>query len=113
MDRRFDRLERTKADRIDLRRFASKKDLRRFATQKDVRRFATRAELRREVANLRGEMRLWAADIKRHFDVVAEGFDAKLQKLADGVAEIAAIKLHVAHHGAVLDEHETRTKRAS
>lgn len=99
MDRRFDRLERTKADKRDLRRFATKKDFRRFATKtkKDLRRFATKAE-----------MRLWRVDIKRYFDVVAEGLEEKLQKVADGVAQIAAVQLHVAHHAKVLDEHETR-----
>ena len=97
MDRRFDRLERTKADKLDLRRFATTKDLRRFATKKDLRRFATKTE-----------MRLWSVDIKRQFHVIAEGLEEKLQKVADGMAEIAAIRLHVSHHDKVLDEHETR-----
>ena len=88
MDRRFDRLERTKADKLDLRRFATKKDLRRFPTKT--------------------EMRLWRVDIKRHFHVIAEGLEEKLQKVADGVAQLAAIRLHVSHHDKVLDEHETR-----
>ncbi len=88
MDRRFDRLERTKADKADLRRFATKKDLRRYATKKDLQRFAT--------------------EIKRHFNVVAEGLEEKIQKVADGVSQIAAIQLHVVHHAKVLDEHETR-----
>ena len=52
MDRRFDRLERMKADRVDLGRFATKKDLRRFATKWDLRRVATKSE-----------MRLWAVEI--------------------------------------------------
>ena len=47
MDRRFDRLQRTKADKTDLQRFATKKDLRRFATKADLRRFATKEDLQR------------------------------------------------------------------
>jgi hypothetical protein len=151
MDRRFDRLERTKADKHDLRRFAikkhlqrfatkkdlqrfatkkdlrrfatkkdlrrfaTKKDLRRFATKKDLRRFATKKDLRRFATkkdlrrfSTKTEMRLWSVDIKRYFDVVAEGLEEKLQKVADGVADIAAMQLHIAHHDKVLDEHETR-----
>ena len=88
MDRRFDRLERTKADKSDLRRFATKKDLRRFATKTDLGRFAI--------------------DIRRHFAVVAKDLEDKIQKVADGVAAVNAISLHVSHHGKGLDEHETR-----
>ena len=115
MDRWFDRLDRTKADRADLRqvvtkreslRFATKEDLRRFATRKDLRRFATKRDLGRFAT--KKEMRLWAIDIKRHFDIVAESLEEKLRKVADGVADIAAIQLHVGHHGKVLDDHETR-----
>jgi hypothetical protein len=36
MDRRFDRLQRTKADKADLQRFATKDDLKRFATKDDL-----------------------------------------------------------------------------
>jgi len=35
MDRRFDRLQRTKADKADLQRFATKDGLKRFATKDD------------------------------------------------------------------------------
>ena len=115
MDRRFDRLERTKADKADLRQFvtkreslcfATKKDLRRFATKQDLRRFATKRDLGRFAT--KREMRLWAVDIKRHFDIVAESLEDKLRKVADGVADIAAIQLQVAHHSKALDDHETR-----
>jgi hypothetical protein len=142
MDRRFDRLERTKADKSDLRRFATKKDLRRFATRKDLRRYATRKDLRRFATRkdlrrfatrkdlrrfatkkdlrrfatktdlrryaTRNDLRRFAVDIKRHFDVVVESLDDKIQRLADGVAEVNAIKLRGLHHDRVLDEHETR-----
>jgi hypothetical protein len=47
MDRRFDHLERTKADKSDLSRFATKDDLRRFATKDDLKRFATKDDLKR------------------------------------------------------------------
>lgn len=90
IDRRFTRLDRTKADR------------------RDLRRYATRSDVRREFRALRRDMRLWAVDIKRHFDVVAEGLEEKLQKVAEGVSEIPAIKVHLAHHDRVLDDHEAR-----
>jgi hypothetical protein len=124
MDRRFDRLERTKADKRDLRRFATKtglrqfatrKDLQRFATKKDLQRFATKKDLRRFASKkdlqrfaTKMEMRLWIVDIKRYFKVVAEGLEEKLQKVADGVAQVGVLQLHIAHHDKVLDEHETR-----
>lgn len=88
MDRRFDRLERTKADRRDLRRFATKKDLRRFATKK--------------------EMRLWTIDIKRHVAVLIEGLEEQVKRIADGVARCEAIELRQSHYSKVLDDHETR-----
>ena len=45
MDRRFDRLQRTKADKADLQRFATKDGLKRFATKDDLKRFATKDDL--------------------------------------------------------------------
>jgi hypothetical protein len=53
-------------------------------------------------------MRLWAADIKRHFDVIAEDLRDNLQKVAEGFAGIPAINDHLAHHDKILDDHETR-----
>jgi hypothetical protein len=47
MDRRFDRLQRTKVDKSDLARFATKEDLKRFATKEDLKRFATKEDLKR------------------------------------------------------------------
>ncbi len=46
MDRRFDRLQRTKADKADLQRFATKDDLKPFATKDDL------ASLRRLVGDV-------------------------------------------------------------
>jgi len=47
MDRRFDRLQRTKADKADLQRFATKDGLKRFATKDDLKRFAIKDDLKR------------------------------------------------------------------
>ena len=47
MDRRFDRLQRTKADKADLQCFATKDGLKRFATKDDLKRFATKDDLKR------------------------------------------------------------------
>ncbi len=90
MDRRFDRLERTKADRSELRRVAArvsrcatKADLTRFATKRDLKRFATKDDLNGLAAGLaRLEDRVIA-----------------MQKTLQGI---------VRHHGLVLDDHEVR-----
>ena len=94
MDRRFDRLERTKAERADLRRFATRRDLRRFATKRDLRGYATRADLMR----MRDELR-------RHFEVIAESMFARIDVSLDA---IRANQERLAHHSVVLDEHERR-----
>jgi hypothetical protein len=54
--------------------------LREPMTKKDLRQFATKKDLRLSVV-----------DIKRHFDVVAERLEERIQKIADDVARIAAI----------------------
>lgn len=81
MDRRFDRLERTKADRSELRRLAVR--VNRCATRADLKRFATTADfkgLARSLARL--EDRLIA-----------------MQTTLQGIAK---------HHGLILDDHEAR-----
>jgi hypothetical protein len=78
MDRRFDRLERTKADRSELRRLEAR--VKRCATKGDLKRFATKDDLTRAVARL--EDRLIA-----------------MQTTLQGI---------VRHHGLVLDDHEVR-----
>src|SRR2546427_6803323 len=70
MDRRFDRLERTKANKSDLRRFATKRDLERFATRADLVKYVARAES-------------LAVDTRRYFDVVAEGLEDKVAKIGE------------------------------
>jgi hypothetical protein len=84
MDRRFDRLERTKADRSELRRLAArsatKADLKRFATKADLKRFATKDDLNAAVARL--EDRIIA-------------MQRSLQRI-------------VSHHDRILDDHEAR-----
>ena len=91
MDRRFDRLERTKANKSDLRRFATKRDLERFATKADLAKYVARAES-------------LAVDTRRYFDVVAEGLEDKVRK----IGEVGDLKSLLALHSAVLDEHERR-----
>lgn len=112
LDRRFDRLERTKADRTDLRRLAAKSDrrweaskrafkrfatkdvLRRFATKDDLKRFATRNDLRRFAAkdDLRGLAT--KADLAR-----LEGRVIALHKTLQNM---------LPHHSRILDDHERR-----
>ena len=59
MDRRFDRLQRAKADKRDLRK------------------------LRNDVRN---DIRLSHAETRRHFDIVAESLRDDIRILAEGVA---------------------------
>ena len=103
MDRRFDRLERTKADRKDLRGFATKRDFRRFATKRDLRRFATKRDLRRFAT--KHELEQMRDELRRHFEVIAEAMFARIDAALDG---IRANQERMAHHDIVLDEHERR-----
>ena len=63
MDRRFDRLERTKVDKLEFRRAIT--------------------SLR---TGLRGEIATSAAETRRHFDVVAEAIRDDIRILAEAVA---------------------------
>jgi hypothetical protein len=100
MDRRFDRLERVKANKSDLRRFATKRDLERFATKRDLERYATKEDLARYVTRAES----LAADTRRHFEVVAEGLSDQVKK----IGELGDLKSLLTLHSAVLDEHERR-----
>ena len=100
MDRRFDRLERVKANKSDLRRFATKRDLQRFATKRDLERYATKEDLARYVARAES----LAADTKRYFKVVAEGLSDEVKK----IGEVGDLKSFLTLHSRVLDEHERR-----
>jgi hypothetical protein len=96
MDRRFDRLERTKADRSELRRLAAtadrrwkatKKAFKRFATKDDLKRFATKDDLKRYATK---------ADFARLEERVIS-----MQKTLEGLAR---------HHALILDDHEVRIR---
>jgi hypothetical protein len=96
MDRRFDRLERTKADRSELRRLAArvqrcatKSDLKRFATKDDLKRFATKGDLKQFATK---------DDLTRAFTRLEDRIIA-MQRILQGIAS---------HHGLVLDDHEVR-----
>ena len=85
IDRRFDRLERTKANRSELRRLAkrvsrcaTKDDLKGFATKEDLKRFATKTDFAR-----------------------LEERVVSMQRTLEGTAR---------HHGLVLDDHEARIR---
>ena len=126
MDRRFDRLERTKADRrelrrlgervdrcatkADLRRFATKEYLKRFATKEDLTRFATKEDLKRFAT--KEDLKRFATkeDLKRFatkedFKGLARG----LARLEDRMIAMQATLHGIAkHHGLILDDHEAR-----
>lgn len=99
MDRRFDRLERTKADRSELRRLAArvhrcatKADLKRFATKDDLKRFATKEDLKRFAT--KEDVRGFARNLARLEDRIIA-----MQTTLNGIAK---------HHGLILDDHEAR-----
>ena len=105
MDRRFDRLQRTKADKADLmrcatksqlRRFATKRDLERLATKKDLERFATKKDLER-FATKEAFARL-EATMRIQFDRLNEKIDSVLR----------IVREQYSHHGEVLTEHDRR-----
>lgn len=96
MDRRFDRLERTKADRSELRRLAATADRRWAATKKAFKRFATKDDLNGFVRK---------ADLKRFATKVdfarLEDRVISMQRMLAGIAR---------HHGLILDDHEVRIR---
>ena len=114
MDRRFDRLERTKADRSELRRlaarvdrcattadlerFATKEYLKRFATKRDLKRFATKEDLKRFATK---------EDLKR-FATKAD-LTAMTSRLGDRIhAMQMSVQRLVDHYDRILNDHEAR-----
>jgi hypothetical protein len=110
MDRRFDRLQRIKADKVDLKRFATKTqirrigkdlancatkndlkrfatkdDLKRFATKEDLKRFATKEDLKRELQHhaTKDELQILAADMSRQFASLSDKVDSVLHHVKD------------------------------
>jgi len=91
MDRRFDRLERTKADRSELRRlaprvdrYATKADLQRFATTQDLKRFATKDDLQRVAARLEDRviaMQRFVQRVVDHHDRILNDHEARILNL--------------------------------
>ena len=112
LDRRFDRLERTKADRTELRRLAAKSDRRweatkrafkRFATKDDLRRFATKDDLKRFAT--RDDLRRFAAKD----DLRGLATKADLARLEERVIALhKTLQNMLPHHGRILDDHERR-----
>jgi len=125
MDRRFDRLERTKVDKLEFRRAITglRTELKRVErTKVDKAEFrraitglrtglrgeivASAAETRRYVdatgdslrSSLRDEIASSAAETRRHFDVVAEAIRDDIRILAEAVAS----------HSDRLDKHDLR-----
>src|SRR5881397_2884824 len=101
MDRRFDRLERTKVDKAEFRRAITglRTGLRGeiVASAAETRRYvdATGDSLR---SSLRDEIASSAAETRRHFDVVAEAIRDDIRILAEAVAS----------HSDRLDKHDLR-----
>jgi hypothetical protein len=105
MDRRFDRLERTKADRRDLRRLAVRvdrcattTDLERFATKQYLKRFATKADLKRFATK---------DDLKRF--ATKDDLQQMAARLEDRILAMQRfLQRMVDHHDRILDDHEAR-----
>ena len=105
MDRRFDRLERTKADRRELRRLAKVGDRRWAATRKAFKRFATKDDLKRFAT--KDDLKRFATkdDLKRF------ATKADFARLEDRLISVQkALETLVRHHNVVLDEHEARIR---
>lgn len=95
MDRRFDRLERTKADRSELRRLAARVD--RCATKADLKRLATRFATRFATKE----------DLKRF--ATKDDLKTAFGRLEDRLAAMQTMLQRVAdHHDRILDNHEAR-----
>ena len=79
MDRRFDRLARTKADRSELRRLSS-----RCATKVDLKRFATKVELKAAFGRLEDRIAAIQTMLQRvldHDDRILEDHEARIADL--------------------------------
>ena len=103
LDRRFDRLERTKADRTELRRFRAKSDRRWAATRRAFRRFATKDDFKRFATK---------DDLKRYatkHDLKGFATKADIARLEERVVAMhRTIQQMLRHHGHILDNHEER-----
>jgi hypothetical protein len=75
MDRRFDRLERTKADRNELRRLAK-----RCATKDDLKRYATKADFARLEERVIA-MQKTLQGMVRHHALILDDHEARLGDL--------------------------------
>ena len=109
MDRRFDRLERTKADRSELRRLAARVD--RCATTADLERFATKEYLRRFAT--KGDLKRFATkeDLKRL--ATKEDLKAMAARLEDRIVAMqTSLQRLVDHHDRILNDHEALATRA-
>jgi len=100
MDRRFDHLERTKADKSDLSRFVTKDDLKaelkRFATKDDLKGFATKDDLKGYATN---------HEMQRQFAAVFRRLDSLNDKV-DGILRVVRGNQDVLDR--VADEHDRR-----
>ena len=96
MDRRFDRLERTKADKADLVRLRSELRSELGSVRSELR--SGLADVRRA---LRGEIQQSAEETRRHFDVVAESLRDDLRLFAEAIGS----------HSERLDRHDVRIHR--
>jgi molecular chaperone GrpE (heat shock protein) len=94
LDRRFDRLERVKADRTELRKLAAKSDRRWAATKRAFRRFATKNDVKRLATK---------DDLKRF--ATKDDFK-RLEERLMTVQKVLQSMLQ--HHGRILDDHERR-----
>lgn len=103
MDRRFDRLQRTKANKTDLRRFATKDDLRAFATKDDLRAFATKDDLRAFAT--KDDLARLERKVDGHYAEVTR----QLQSLNDKIDSVLVMmKSNSRDEWKVLHEHEGR-----
>ena len=100
LDRRLNHIERTKADKADLRRLVTKRYARRFATKEDLKRFATKDDLKQFATKEDLERYATRHELARQFESVNARLDAVIN----------SIREEIRTHSLVLDEHEARLR---
>ena len=112
VDRRFDRLQRTKADKADLTRFTTKSEVRRL--RKEIAARPTKDDLKRELerfaakdalAQLATRVDANAAEMNRRFDSLNEKIDGLLRLMLDRFDQQEALidRVYVEHGNRLAD----------
>jgi hypothetical protein len=116
MDRRLDRLQRTKADKADLKRFATKsqfrrllKDLSNRPTKDDLKRELARYATKDDLAQLATRVDRNTAEMNRQFDSLNDKIDGGLQAVLHRLEQLGDLQERMyREHGDRLRDLEQR-----